>query len=267
MVVIGIIALLIAMLLPTLGRTREQARSVKCLTQMRQLSQAFVMYSNDNRGAMPSCDTCGPIYPQTFTDTNGSVTPNWVGWVDGGPLPQAIQNGTLWPFIKSLDAYHCPSDTNDYRVRSYSMNTMLDTGSATSPLVNDYKIYRINQIRDTGRCIVFAEEPDPRGTIAGGSSAALASQWNVNGWNQYPMDADSWDGKAGWWVDVVASWHHGGSNFSFADGHAEYRRFSDSRTVNFLKNDPTWPTPDYYTPHNVDLDWIRSSIVTWPRQR
>jgi prepilin-type processing-associated H-X9-DG protein len=81
------------------------------------------------------------------------------------------------------------------------------------------------------------------------------------------MDADSWDGKAGWWVDVVASWHHGGSNFSFADGHAEYRRFSDSRTVNFLKNDPTWPTPDYYTPRNVDLDWIRSSIVTWPRQR
>ncbi|MFT3788129.1 MAG: prepilin-type N-terminal cleavage/methylation domain-containing protein [Tepidisphaeraceae bacterium] len=52
LVVIGIIALLIAILLPVLGKAREAANSVKCKTQLKQFTTAALMYANDNAGVM-----------------------------------------------------------------------------------------------------------------------------------------------------------------------------------------------------------------------
>lgn len=53
LVVIGIIALLISVLLPALTRARESARAIKCLSNMRQITQAVVAFANDHRGFMP----------------------------------------------------------------------------------------------------------------------------------------------------------------------------------------------------------------------
>src|SRR5215471_11496218 len=53
LVVIGIIAVLIAVLLPALNKARESARQVQCLSNMKQLSNAMIMYSSDNKGLLP----------------------------------------------------------------------------------------------------------------------------------------------------------------------------------------------------------------------
>ena len=53
LVVIGIIALLIAMLLPALHRARSAAVMTKCMSNHRQVMQAMLMYVNDNRGRLP----------------------------------------------------------------------------------------------------------------------------------------------------------------------------------------------------------------------
>src|SRR2546423_1171904 len=59
LVVIGIIAVLISVLLPALGRAREQASQAACLSNLRQLGMAVVMYANDNKGWLPATSRGG----------------------------------------------------------------------------------------------------------------------------------------------------------------------------------------------------------------
>src|SRR5216117_3205783 len=63
LVVIGIIALLISILLPSLNRARETANRVKCASNLRQIGQAMLLYANENKGAFPR--TCATNPPPT----------------------------------------------------------------------------------------------------------------------------------------------------------------------------------------------------------
>jgi prepilin-type processing-associated H-X9-DG protein len=71
-VVVGIIALLIAMLLPALNGARERAKSTQCLSNLRQLGMAFVMYSSENRGFV--------IPSYTMTGVTGGADVPLEGW-------------------------------------------------------------------------------------------------------------------------------------------------------------------------------------------
>jgi prepilin-type processing-associated H-X9-DG protein len=73
LVVIGIIALLISILMPALSRARQQAQTVSCLSNLRQVMLGLNMYAQENRGAFPSCYGSNP---RPYV---------WAGLLGGGP--------------------------------------------------------------------------------------------------------------------------------------------------------------------------------------
>jgi prepilin-type N-terminal cleavage/methylation domain-containing protein/prepilin-type processing-associated H-X9-DG protein len=74
LVVIGIIAVLIALLLPSLARAREQAKRTQCLSNLRQIGIAIHGYASDHKGRIPYGPIEPPFYPTNLYPRTGSVT-------------------------------------------------------------------------------------------------------------------------------------------------------------------------------------------------
>ena len=102
LVVIGIIAVLIGLLLPMLGRAREHANGIKCLSNLRTLGMAFLMYANDNKERFPA--------PGVSATATVPVMPDdWIYWEAG----RDINQGVIVQYMggKFIDSsYRCPSD-------------------------------------------------------------------------------------------------------------------------------------------------------------
>lgn len=101
LVVIGIIAVLISILLPALNKARAAAKGVMCSSNIRQLTQGFLMYVNANNGWTPYTYNASSPYPPG--ETMNTHWPDRIGTPEVGPvyLPyrDSVYRGTAW---------HCP---------------------------------------------------------------------------------------------------------------------------------------------------------------
>ena len=106
LVVIGIIAVLISLLLPALSKAREHSRRTACLSNLRQIGQAMIMYSGEHRDRLPNGN---PLGSTRFYDGTNLVLVNL----------NAI-------YLRSAAVFHCPSDPDP-------VPTLIETADYTLP--------------------------------------------------------------------------------------------------------------------------------------
>jgi prepilin-type N-terminal cleavage/methylation domain-containing protein/prepilin-type processing-associated H-X9-DG protein len=267
LVVIAIIAILASLLLPALSKAKMRGQSISCLAKLKQLQLGWIMYCDDNNGKMTqnfSSDSgkLGSGSPtQTADYLPGGLYSAWVlGDVSGPPgviTPGMTNNlnltqGTLWPYLNSMEVYKCPGDIIPERNRTYSMNCWMNgihgfLGTDPIPWNNNnvwfQKISDLTmKLESTMACVFIDENP-----------------YTIN--DAFFAEDDT---KPTQWIDAPASYHLRGGNLSFVDGHAENRRWSDVNMIGVTKSygangfgaDTTSP----------DLRWLQAR-VTVPKGR
>jgi prepilin-type N-terminal cleavage/methylation domain-containing protein len=89
LVVIGIIAVLVGLLMPTLTRARERARRTVCMSNLRQIGQAIHLYANENKGCIPFGPKAPLFSPTNFYPRTGNVT-SLISLENGDPVGLAL---------------------------------------------------------------------------------------------------------------------------------------------------------------------------------
>jgi len=225
LVVIGLIAVLIAMLLPALNKTRAAAQNVVCMSNLRQTSIGFMFFANDNRNHLPVSQAFygSPLSSQQFPGYTGpSWTNAWINWsvatrqylakTWNSPTPQVY----LCPALKSTIG------SADY---GYTVNGQLmpdvSWGSPWGFKVNKIKNPSTKSLMFDGKLItswgVAVGQTMKWAPTVNGVSYGHWSQWGeIIPWSaQYNGDGGSDEG--------IGYRHAGGTraNVLFADWHIE----------------------------------------------
>jgi len=232
LVVIGIIALLIAILMPALSRAKEQANWIKCLSNMRQLGQAFTMYTNNNKGRFPLPAVTGQ-------------KEDWIFWEDmpvGANVNRRLSDSAIAPYLGasvSPEIFRCPSDDinarragSNYRF-SYSANYLilrLPASGWPSVYKDFYKNpnesnapMRMQEIVNPSDKIVLIDE-SPQ-TVDDGCWAWMEKPNPGDGFNiisNRHMKRSEQIIKSGGAYKTDKTYDNGKGNVLFVDGHADY---------------------------------------------
>jgi prepilin-type N-terminal cleavage/methylation domain-containing protein/prepilin-type processing-associated H-X9-DG protein len=194
LVVIAIIAILAAILFPIFAQAREKARAIACLSNVKQMATATMMYQQD--------------YDEVLFFRSSSATQ-----VMRTPLSNSSNAARWWnvlmPYIKNNQLFACPSDSlptlspdvngvDDIK-RSYIANTAPEELSDA-------------QVTDPVETIVVTEKLD---YIGPQTTTPNTSSW-IGAFNgEMSLNAA---------INGVATRHQGGTNCSFFDGHAKWMR-------------------------------------------
>ena len=239
LVVIAIIAILMAVLMPALSRAREQGKRAACMNNTKQMALAWNLYADDFDGRIVNANT-GPA------PTKNNDKFYWVRWVDSATATQeqklqGIRDGLLFRYVPSERLYKCPTGIRG-EVETYSipdaMNGYYAITESTKPQIKTLR----TQIKSLAEQIVFLDE----GRLS-------PSSWTI------------WYDQERWWDQITAR-HGDGTNFSFADSHAEYWKWKDPRTLDVAKADYlTWQNTtrnggESTQPGNEDLHRVQRGI-------
>ena len=219
--VIATIVVLAALLLPILDKAKDKARRTTCLSNLRQLGIAWMLYADENQGFLAES------YP----------TNNPEAWVQGDMTKvneagnaELIRRGKLFPYNQSVPIYHCPNDPGVTiggrqveTLRSYSMNSFMGA--------RDPRLGSIPQ-GATDYVPFFAKDSD---------LSHPEQMWVLVEQDGRSIDDGFFitDPTVRVWVDFPATSaerHNGTYVLNFADGHSAIWRLTDPRSLSVCTN-------------------------------
>jgi prepilin-type processing-associated H-X9-DG protein len=184
-----------------LNRAREQGKRAACLNNCKQLALAWGMYADDNDDKIVKGNTSGAGC--------------WVRWPGRGVSEairiQGIKDGLLYKYCPNFKLYQCPTGIRGELVTYAVVDAM--NGYDAIPGAEGQVIKNRMNIRGPSKRALFLDE----GRLSPAS-------WTV------------WYDEERWWDQITAR-HGDGTNFSFVDGHSEYWKWSDTRTLEVAKMD------------------------------
>ena len=196
LVVIAIIAILAAILFPVFARAREKARQTTCLSNLKQMGLAILMYAQD--------------YDERYNLAYTSTDVGTLHW------PNLLE-----PYHRNVQIYECPSDPDVWNRGEYMLSyiasyALFRPGTTPSGTVT---IVRMAEITRPAELIAIAENAD------GDSSGPDAEYaYGTHGAGVNP-------GKNPW-ARVTLDRHMGNSNYVFADGHAKALPPNEAMRIN-----------------------------------
>jgi prepilin-type N-terminal cleavage/methylation domain-containing protein/prepilin-type processing-associated H-X9-DG protein len=262
LVVIGIIAVLVSILLPTLNKAREQAARIKCQANIRTIMLASLMYANENKAQLPFCNwdpnadsinmgsagygggwlfssatTATPGSPVLRKGYGGDIEGTWVGRAQFPP--DGVMTGVVWPYIKQLGVYHCPMDIETASfVQLHWLTSYLSNGaecgypnvSGSQPPIklSGTPGLKTTQYRNNAHCAIYWEVTE--GTAFDGVFANSGGDWK--------------DGSSLPNQEVLTNRHYAGGNIAYLDGHVDwmdqYTFYNYAQLTTSLTNKTTW---------------------------
>jgi len=229
------------MLLPALSKAKAKALGSKCMVNTKQLAMAWLIYADDHDARVAAV---------TITDWNsGGNAGTWAAQWCGGTMiparttatnPVPITTAQLFPYIKNLAIYRCPSDRSvafgEPRVRSVAASQAFY--ASAQPLGATYQHFtRTTQLGKPSDTWVFLDE-NPN-TI---NDASLGVSMTVSGATSATV------------IDSPAGYHLNATGFSFADGHSEIHRWQSREFCNLLSANYTSSDPSFI----ADSIWLSS---------
>jgi prepilin-type processing-associated H-X9-DG protein len=228
-----------AILMPTLSRAREQGKRAACLNNVKQLALSWNLYADDFDGKIVNGNTA------KGTATVHHDNACWVYWLDPATTTEAqriqgILDGLLYRYCPNVKLYKCPTGIRGELV-TYSIPDTMNGYYYIPGAKEQIKTLR-TQIHSLSEQIIFLDE----GRLS-------PSSWTI------------WYDQERWWDQITAR-HGDGTNFAFADGHSEYWRWKDPRTLDVAKMDyAVWQNttrngPDSFSYGNDDLHRVQRGV-------
>ena len=193
LVVIGIIALLISILLPTLASARRSANTVKCLASLKEIGNSFTMYANDNKGVYPAARH-NPTDPVTrrWTDMIAKyISKQGANFTTQADIAKIRTNSVLWG---------CPEWRKSVE---YDMNAIIANPAGAEAVYNGYGMqYYPTYWQDGNKALGLAQYTKNGAGVVTSQGYIKQSVWGRQGADRLLIADGYWDiiatGAAKW---------------------------------------------------------------------